>query len=415
MKKSRLLSLGACFYLCVFLAGCYGSSGKDEENGTDECGDIKAAILPVINGVEYPNPDVVTLSASQQLAVGAIITNYGGSLCTATLIAPNIVLTAAHCIAYSGIFTISFQGGRDIRGEDYSFAATDWHVHPQYTGNAPEYDFGIIEISGDTAAAGITPLPVNYETTRILGEDVQVVGYGDTGGGMNTRQWWTTMFVNREATNYYSVFGNGMTGVCHGDSGGPLLYTKDDGKATIMGVASVIDSEDCLGHAFYPRTDYHRDFIETFVPSDPCEGETLEGRCDENVAVWCEDEAIMTDDCGGRDTICGRDGEGNSRCQPPPDPCEGETYEGRCDGNTAIWCEAETVFRRPCGEGELCGDAGDGLRRCADECGLIGREGRCDENNVARWCEDGVIRIRDCTACGQECGWADETMGYYCL
>ena len=68
-----------------------------------------------------------------------------------------------------------------------------------------------------------------------------------------------------------------------------------------------------------------------------------------------------------------------------------------------------------CPEGTLCGDLGDGLNRCVDECMLIGMQGRCDGYNFARWCEDGVIKVRDCTFCGQTCGWMNDEVGNYCL
>jgi hypothetical protein len=403
--------------LAMLSGGCHQSTPPNNNHQTtDECGDIKAAVFPVINGVLEPDPDVANLSESQQLAVGALLINYGMAMCSATLVAPNVVLTAAHCIDFP-ISTISFIGGRDLRSPDFTFAATEWHEHPEYSGNYPEFDIAIILISGDTAAQGITPIPVNLETTRIVGETVQTVGYGETreGGGYNTERWWTTLYINMESTFYRSTYGDALTGMCQGDSGGPMLYTMPDGIVYVMGPLSSGDDDSCLGHDFYPRTDFYADFIESYLPQDPCEGETLPGRCDGQTAVWCEAGAVVRDDCASRGYLCGDDGTGSFRCAAPPDPCAGETYEGRCDGRTAVWCEAGTVSSVLCGEGMLCGALEDGLSRCIDECTLIGRAGRCDENGRARWCEDGVLRVRDCVFCGLGCGWVDDNLGYYCL
>jgi hypothetical protein len=73
------------------------------------------------------------------------------------------------------------------------------------------------------------------------------------------------------------------------------------------------------------------------------------------------------------------------------------------------------VRAEPCPEGTLCGDAGNGLSRCVDECALIGLEGRCTGEGHARWCEDGVIKDRDCAGCGLGCGPTGGAMGFYCL
>ncbi|MFH1434383.1 MAG: trypsin-like serine protease [Pseudomonadota bacterium] len=421
MKKAFLVGLEALL-LCVFWqAGCGDSSDSGEDgSSTDECGDRKPAIFPVINGVTEPNPDIVNLTFSQQNAVGAILINGTQASCTATLVAPNVVVAAAHCIdpgtLGSPVTSVRFVGGPDIWPPDFTFAAYEWHMHPDWRGRVPEGDLSVILINGDTLGAGITPIPVNLETTRLVGKTVQAVGYGDTRtGGYNTQRWWTTLFVSHEAVNYYTTYGNGMTGMCQGDSGSPLLYTRGDGNVYVMAALSGGDAENCLGHDYYARTDYYGDFLKDYVPYDACDGETLQGRCEGATAVWCEAETVMTEDCAAVGYVCMQSTEGNFRCMDEPDPCEGETFEGRCDGNTAIWCEAETVNTWPCPEGSVCGNLGDGLHRCVDECMLIGPEGRCDENNVARWCEDGAIRIRDCTACGQLCGWADETLGYYCI
>ena len=422
MMKKHLLIFSMVSFLCASLAGCYGSSGKKEDPVEDECGDIKAAIFPIINGVMEPDPDVVELTPSQIAAVGGILlsTSTWRGNCTATLIAPNAVLTAAHCVDSLDVFSIDFSVGQDVSfyNRDAAFATTEWNIHPAYPGYVSEYDIAVLILYGDPLAEGIMPIPVNCEPTSLVGETIQAVGYGLTYPSqlINTRRYWTTLPVTDETDGVYFPTSD-ESGPCFGDSGSPMLYTKSDGKVYVMGVDSGGEPrEDCLGYSVYPRTDFSCDFIREFLPADPCWDETLQGRCEQDIAIWCEDETVHVEDCELSGMVCEQDeGSGNHRCQDAPDPCEGETYEGRCDANTAIWCEAETIIRKPCEEGELCGDAGDGLRRCVDECELIGREGRCDENGAARWCEDGGIRERDCAACDQECGWVDETMGFYCI
>ncbi|MCS6798415.1 MAG: CAP domain-containing protein [Myxococcota bacterium] len=44
-------------------------------------------------------------------------------------------------------------------------------------------------------------------------------------------------------------------------------------------------------------------------------------------------------------------------------------------------------------------------------CGSLDYLGEC-VGTIARWCDDGVVKIRECGA--QGCGWVDDQIGYYC-
>lgn len=54
-------------------------------------------------------------------------------------------------------------------------------------------------------------------------------------------------------------------------------------------------------------------------------------------------------------------------------------------------------------------DAGGATYTCEE----LGYLGVCD-GNVARWCDGGEMKQRDCAGDGQVCRWIDSTTGYYC-
>ena len=334
-----------------------------------------------------------------------------------SLIAPNVALTAAHCID-SDPFSIFFSVGNDMDElhRDFMFASREWHIHPRYAAGYWENDVAVLILLGDPLAEGLIPIPVSCEPTSLVGETVQLVGYGLTDlDARNTQRFWTTMSVINEDSAVYQLFDEDSF-VCYGDSGSPALYTKSDGEISVMGVASRVEREDCRGYSLYVRTDFSCDFINAYASHEPCWGQTFEGRCSDDRSVRCEDGEVVVEDCGLTGRLCDLNAEGLYRCIEGPDLCEGETYEGRCDGNRAIWCDGEAVHIVPCYTDTVCMDRGDGVFRCVNECDTIGREGRCSDDGArVRWCEDGVIKERDCALCNQTCGFAGDPLGYYCL
>jgi hypothetical protein len=52
---------------------------------------------------------------------------------------------------------------------------------------------------------------------------------------------------------------------------------------------------------------------------------------------------------------------------------------------------------------------------CMDRDGCDGLDylGRCD-GDIATWCEDGDVHVRDCGDEGQVCRHVDEVIGFYC-
>jgi hypothetical protein len=89
------------------------------------------------------------------------------------------------------------------------------------------------------------------------------------------------------------------------------------------------------------------------------------GRCDGAVLVWCEGNTVHSFDCAQTGQACGYQDDAvgyNCVAAPPPDPCSGVDYAGRCDGDVLVWCENETLRTFDCASnGEVCAYQDDAI------------------------------------------------------
>lgn len=261
----------ASVVMALGVAGaCGGASGVQ---GTAE------VHAPIVNG--QGSARAVSLSARQALAIGAVLTDDGTgdwyNFCTGTLVAPDVVLTAAHCVLddrgrTSPVSQLAFVLGDDSAAPVASARVRAVHVHPGYaeTDDTAEYDVAILQLQ--RALTQAEPLAVNcgaLASSSFVGRTLQMVGYGDTAtrGSNNTRKWWASEAVVSLGSYDFTVDGGGNTGVCTGDSGSPALWSMS-GQVRIVGVLSWGDLA-CGNQDHFGRTDHTCSFVTPFLPATP--------------------------------------------------------------------------------------------------------------------------------------------------
>jgi V8-like Glu-specific endopeptidase len=200
------------------------------------------ATSPIVGGVKDTGDPAVVLLVGYQAGSYA--------LCTAELVSPHIVVTAAHCVdpAVLGEPTMfAIFVGDDFNNPAQQMAPENF-VPVTETHFDPAWDANDVGAGHDVAVAvlakplGIQPIEMNRAPLEVsdIGSPVRLVGYGITsvlGNGEAKRQVTTPI---KTIDPVLVTAGDATHNTCEGDSGGAWFVTRC-GREVLAGITSFGD------------------------------------------------------------------------------------------------------------------------------------------------------------------------------
>jgi hypothetical protein len=284
------------------------------------------------------------------------LTYQGQTFCSGTLVGPDVVLTAAHCLDPEinplplEDFEVFF--GNDVTGRGVFIGVTEGGPSPSFVHQDPDFEYhdvGMLRLS-ETAPVDPLPLPSAPLDDEFIGSIVREVGFGITSADADDAG------IKREGTSKVIKFRGTLfrvdpapSTICSGDSGGPSFATID-GQELVVGVHM---GGDCETFAANQRVDLELDsFIQPFLDGSSAVPCSADGYC---LLHGCE---VADPDC------------------PPPCAAADGTCVVECpapDPDCAV--EDDTCADDPCAAG--CPQAAQCAEPVADDAPRASEPGGC--------------------------------------
>lgn len=245
-----------------------------------------------------------------------------GTFCTGTVVAPTVIVTAAHCIygAEQNDADVFVFVGSDVEGDGLTIPVVEMQYDPEWNPSdfTSESDVGVLRLE---SPVDVTPIPMG--SAPAVGTVATLIGYGfdtekETGIGVRRT---IDAEVGEVEDGYFNVIDSRS---CDGDSGGAVLVTGPRGLE-LVGVHS---QGTCGESSSEARVDIQRaGLIDPFIASAAC---AADGQCRADCPMPDPDCPIAQGGGGaGGDAGLGGEGTGGEASS------DGESDEDGCAASGA--------------------------------------------------------------------------------